>query len=800
MADEQLQEIAPSGTQANTIPLLDSTTNAVVHMPFDDAAGLIKSGRYSLPRGFQLPVVNPEGQPGTVDASEASSALQSGFSLDSLEDQRQRQLQAQYGSAPQVVAAGAAGAARGLTFGLSDQLLTAAGVRPQTLTGLEEANPIVSTAGEAGGIGLGLLGPSELGIAAKGAEVAGKATENFLVRQAGKVGLKNSVARSIVEKIAPKAIGSAVEGTFYGAGNLLSEDALGRADFNAESLAAHLGTGALIGGAFGGAFATGAELMGPIGKVVDVVGSPFKKKVEQGLDADVSSARLFGMTPTQYQKFEQRNPKIASEMKDYLVKDLKLGITDSAEDLAAKNAAIQESSGKNIGGILDEIDSAIVGRPDLKPNAEQIYGNMANKIENEILNPLKEVGAPGSKTAIQEVEKFLNEIDELRAAGGEFKASDLQKIKKAEDKLIKYNKVPGQFSIGDELRFATRTAIRDEIDSLAAKLEGEGLAPELSTRLKEANRQYAASASLSPFIERRALKAADRDFSFMNAAKDAATDASRKLVVLGKIENAKQIVDKAISKTADSLVGLGKAIDKADVPVITGALMSTDLAKDFTEGKAHKAKTRQEAYQNIIKNITKFQQSPEQFMERVGKQTSAVFNVAPKTAGHLDVVAMNALQFLSSKVPKKSAVPSLLDVYKKPKQPSSMQMAKFERYMQAITKPMDVMKHLQAGTVTREETDALKAVYPVMFENLRNAVIDRLPGQAEKIPYNKRVNLGLLFDVPADQSMQGQNVMALQANFEQENDQPQPAGDMSAIAKSDRIESGADDIADSSDA
>lgn len=822
MADEQnLHEVTPAGSTAGTIPLMDLSTQAVVHMPYDDAAGLIKSGKYALPKGFKLPVQAPDGTPGTVDASEASDALNSGYSLDTLQDQKDRQLQKDYGSPLQTAAAGLAGAARGLSFGLSDQALTKTGlVEPQTLAGLEDANPWASGLGTAAGIGAGLLtGAEEAGAAAKGAQIGGKglgigsgvegvsavgkAAENFIGKQAAKAGLKNSVAKSILENIVPKGAGSLVEGAFYGAGNLLSEEALGRADFNAESLAANIGTGALLGGAFGGAFATGAELVDPAKKVLGVVGAPFGKNVSNQLDKEVATARLFGQTPTQYAKFAERNPKIASEMNEFLVKDLKLNMGDTAESLNNKIISLRETSGKVIGDALDELDTALVNRPDLRPTAAAVYGNIAKEVEEKVLNQFKDVGVLGASSTITKIQNFVDEATLLSKSGRDFRASDLQRLKKAEDKLIKYNASPGKWSEVDEMLHVTRSAVKTEIDNLANSLEQQGLSSNVAERLKEANRQYAASTSLGQYLETRALKAGDKGFHWINTVTDAATDATRKLVVLGKIEGAKQAAVKAINRAADAAVGAGKAVQKLDTPILSNALMTTDLSRDFTDGKQKRAKTREEAYQNILANVTKFQQNPENLLNHVTRQTSAISGTAPNTAAQLDTVALNALNFLSTKIPKGASMPSMLDIYKKAKQPSTIEMAKFERYVQAIMEPTSVMKHIEQGLVTREETDALKAVYPSMFEGLRNAVMDRLPAAAATMPYNKRVQLGLLFDVPADQSMQGQNVMGLQANFSDSGDQGADSGAVNTtqaglkdIGSANRLQSGTEAISD----
>lgn len=769
MSDDTLHEVAPEGSGKNTVPLYDIENKSVVHMPFDDSEGLLKSGKYALPKDYKLPVVSPSGDVGTVDASEASKSLQAGFRVETLKEQKARMLQEEYGGPLGITEAAAAGLVRGPTFGASDLALTKTGlVSPETLSNLEEANPGTSLAAEAAGI----IAPAVFsggfsvaaGVGLRGVAEAGLIAERFVAKQAVKAGLKNAVAKSIVEKIAPKIAGSAVEGAFYGAGQLISEDALGKADLNAETLAGHVGAGMLIGGAFGGAFGTAAELAGPAGKVLQYVTSPFQKKISQGLEQNVASARLFGMTPVEFSKLQNRNPKVAAGMQDYLANKLELHLGDTAESLMSKNEVMMDKAGKEIGASLETIDQALASRPELKPTAEAVYGNIADKIENDLLKPLREAGAPGSVKMINEVENYLNEIDNLRTSKPDFQASDLQKLKKMEDKLIKYNKVPGQWSIGDEMRFITRDSIRNEIDVLAQNLEHQGLVPDVAAQLKAANSNYAAASTFGPMLERRALKAGDKTFSFSGYMKDAALDVSRKLVVMGKIEGAKQAIGKVMQQTVNSM---GTQIPKisAKIVPVASALMSSELAKNFSKENPKKPSSQHEAYANVMQNLNKYQQNPQNFVDNINKQTSGIFNAAPKTAGELSRVAVSAMNFLSSKAPKSSASPGFLDAYKPIKMPSSIDMSKFERYLSAISKPASVMKNIQDGTVTRDEMDAFKTVYPSMFHELQNQLVQKLPEMAQNMPYNRRIQLGMLFGVAADQSMQPGNIMGLQGNF-----------------------------------
>lgn len=187
-----------------------------------------------LPPGFQLdqtPVnaIGPNGLP-------------EGFQLD--EDK--------YGGTTGELKAAAAGAARGATFGLSDVAMTKSGlVAPETLKGLQETNPASSLTGEIGG----MIAPALLG------DEAGLANLPGMVAKLGGAATKKAAGLG-AGKVASRAIGYGLEGAIYGAGQSVSENALGDHDLVSEKTLANIGLSSAFMGGIGG-------LVGKFGRAVD---------------------------------------------------------------------------------------------------------------------------------------------------------------------------------------------------------------------------------------------------------------------------------------------------------------------------------------------------------------------------------------------------------------------------------------------------------------------------------------------------------------------------------------------------
>lgn len=162
-----------------------------------------------------------------------------------------------YGTTAEQLKTFATSAASAATFGLSDQALVKSGLMDEEKARLRaETNPGVALAGELTGIGGSMLIPgSAVARVAEGSLAAAKAVAPSAAKVATK--LINPelypTAHKVLSKAGSTAVGSALEGSVYGAGKTISEDAIGDHELNGEALFSNMGMGALYGAAIGGA-------------------------------------------------------------------------------------------------------------------------------------------------------------------------------------------------------------------------------------------------------------------------------------------------------------------------------------------------------------------------------------------------------------------------------------------------------------------------------------------------------------------------------------------------------------------
>ena len=86
--------------------------------------------------------------------------------------------------------------------------------------------------------------------------------------------------------------------------------------------------------------------------------------------------------------------------------------------------------------------------------------------------------------------------------------------------------------------------------------------------------------------------------------------------------------------------------------------------------------------------------------------------------------------------------------------PSHSEMDRFMRYAGAVDRPESVIDDLRHGRASREAIEALRAVYPSLYQRLVREVTQQLASDEGAPPsYQHRLQLGLLMGAPVDPTM-----------------------------------------------
>jgi len=130
--------------------------------------------------------------------------------------------------------------------------------------------------------------------------------------------------------------------------------------------------------------------------------------------------------------------------------------------------------------------------------------------------------------------------------------------------------------------------------------------------------------------------------------------------------------------------------------------------------------------------------------QRVGSGMEELAYGAPKTYGALAGKAIGAAQFLRAALPAVAADPELSRLGVSP--PAS-EVSRWKAQWEAVANPLSVLDSLEEGRVNPDAIQAVKAVYPRLFERMQQEAITQVLALPIPPPLATRVELDLAFEL-----------------------------------------------------
>lgn len=735
----------------------------------------------TTPNSETVQVIAPDGTRGSVPVSQYAKASQMGYKLvddKTLAGEAQTRM---LGEHP--VQAGIEGLARGASFGLSDVLAKSSGKDMQTLQRLKEANPIAAGAGEFAGMAI----PSLL---------TGGAATAVTKGVAAKVAAKSLATRIAARGLAGAGVG-AVEGAAFGAGQAISEDALGEADLTAEHLLSRMGYGALFGGAVGGALGAAAPALGAAKNKISEFASKeggLVSRIREGLDSASKTRALKTASPDQrtmdklVAKYGNQADEIAGDImrgNNILKKRL---AANSIDEVHTNVSAARKEIGSKIGEFRKKISSA----------AQEGDGVDVHNIISEMRAGLDK-SASGAQIT-KRIESHLDGIEQRFAKQPMASIKEIQQeIKGLDGALPKNAHFTQEPSAYVESMKSLRAKLNEAADAASEKVAKRSFSPDDFQLYKQAKKEYGVLSD----INKGTFKGVGRDIKnrVMSPTDYGATIGASVLTgnpVTGILAGVGHHVVRKYGSNVGSMLleraaklqwlasessivnrEVGQSVQrylKRIASPLATATRTTTRYGAATAGEAPRkvANVRQE-YKDRVAEVKRITSDPVAMAGRVSDASQSLSDAAPKIAGALQQKAVTAASFLASKLPAEQHG-SLLNLGKKDYEPSDAEVAKWMRYERAVRDPQSIMKDLDSGKLTVESVEAMKAVYPQMYQNIVMNLTEHLADIRESVPYDKRIQLGMLFNVPTDATLEPETFKAIQAAVSASGEQEQGSG------------------------
>lgn len=772
------------------ILLYDPKTGEQVRVRPEHAREALRSG-LTMAKGQTVDLVDVDGNVGSVGSPmELDQALAGGGRIETEDEAHKRHLEEKYGDRD--LAAFGAGAARALSFGLSDHALTSLEITDrETLAGLQDANPTASTAGEIVGLtGSMLLPGGQLG--AVGRLARGATALPRLAGTAGRLAAKSAVketarrtlAREVLEKAAQAGIGGGVEGAIYGAGKFLSDKAIKDPDMTAETMLAYMGLGALTGGGAGAGLSAGGTLMSHgVKRASTLAKAAFTRSFKESLDelATESAVKATGARGSDIRKLgsQKKVDQIGRDLLDHRLRDgstiLKAG--DKADDMLPRLRTAAKEVGEDLGSMRDKVDDFIETKAtELRPDVDAYLA----KVDDEVLAPLKASAVASVRKKAVKVER---ELAELRGAG-RMRLRDLEKVRRDLADIVYPKKAPGQGlppqppEHVQELMRAERM-MADLIEDTTEQAVGKmgGAAGEYA-RLKRLNESFIKATKMAEKADlqdlgNRALSPSDYGFGLGGAglsmmtggvapvATGAASAVGHNIVRERGRAVVARLADKASKLAAVQRASktIGDSIDDnmtkflsrfdgskraplASMPTAAVALQSANYGARVA-GHEEKAIERAEQLARLVAD-------PEALADQIASNLLDIEDAAPAVAQRTAALAAQAAGYLHSKA--QGLFPSPGHVTLQPQHESRRydrrRVAKFARYVEAVEQPTKVFERLARGEVSIEGVETLRALYPRLYQLAQTRMVEAVSKLPRKLTLEESTKISLFMGAP----------------------------------------------------
>lgn len=154
-------------------------------------------------------------------------------------------------------------------------------------------------------------------------------------------------------------------------------------------------------------------------------------------------------------------------------------------------------------------------------------------------------------------------------------------------------------------------------------------------------------------------------------------------------------------------------------------------------------KQRTAQFRRAAGRISELASNSAQRQEAVQSLVAPFADAAPVTAAAVASKATAAIDYLNSILPA-GADPRGFTPHLNRFEASAAEMARWGLAYRTVMQPMSVFDDLRRGTLTFQQTDALKAVYPEIYAQIQQATLELMMDRQVPVPYNKAVQLDLL--------------------------------------------------------
>lgn len=210
---------------------------------------------------------------------------------------------------------------------------------------------------------------------------------------------------------------------------------------------------------------------------------------------------------------------------------------------------------------------------------------------------------------------------------------------------------------------------------------------------------------------------------------------------------------------ARTLSALADSIAKADGTIARLAGRAVGRYARATAEVAADDKSPQKprlTFEKVSQRVREAESNPMIIEQRVRTQAGPWAQVAPGIYSSMMSAAMRSQSFLSSKLPPSRSDPYSLTPHLDEGDLSDTEKYDFVQYAKAVDDPVSVLRAVADGSVTPQQVEALEAVYPSLYNQMKVEVQRRVADLSQPLDYERAVNVGTLLQIDTAEVMTGE--------------------------------------------
>ncbi len=643
---------------------------------------------------------------------------------------------------------------------------------------------------------------------------------------------------------ATKVAAGAVEGAGFGGAQAHEEAYIQKTDLTSEKLVAAMGPMALLGGGAALLGAGAGRLFRRDGSRAEaILDSPrLTAAVEPGptgfrkMLSDFAEERTFkaiGGKGSDLKKFGRTADKADAGFRK-MTRDVMEGTLDDGTRIFPKNAleAATTSSDEiasRIGRAHEESAAKLQAfREKVWKHADETgsYRTSARvadmdsfykSVENDVVQPLRGSTFAEGRAKAGMIE---NKLSEIRALGDNPTLPQLHNARRELADIVypKRDPVTGMAPLPSpaqaELQAVERTlerTIEAATDKIAATLPGAKAEQYVSLKSKFASFDKAARIAGKAELDelgRRVVSPSDYMSGIAGAVVGGMSGGGIGAAIGGAVTGAVHktvrehssavlaVLADRLARNVDNRIdtAIGKVLTKTETPALGPVSSKFRTAANVTFAK--KDEDPRDAFVRHARDIYAAT-NPATSTAKMAQSFGALYSHAPQLGQAASSAAMRAASYLASKLPANAVTVNVFSPAKMESSISDEDLHKFATAWTTVNNPLSILDDLQKNMLTAEQVEAVKVVYPEIFQQLQFKVREALTKQKEPPSYATRCQLDLLLDLngagePSLAPDFQRTLMQIQQirDAQQQQTQPRPPTAPSAMASQYRTLSG----------